>query len=213
MPVADKKWFKQTEELSTDLAKKLSTSSFGTGSLDTLESLGWEVRGSDKAGVNARQQASQAQPIPPTGCAVEGAGSSSCQQAIPRWPWRSPFRKAPRSASMEAPCPVTSCRASHSSIFFAKAGNIIFPTDWSAYKISARHPCEPSATWTKPRTPVQARNRRWHSSSSQDRRRRWTCCWTACRARPGQTSGFCRSPASFSPRCPTGGTPSAPSSC
>jgi hypothetical protein len=37
MPVANKKWFKQTEELSTDLAKKLSTSSFGIGSLDTLE--------------------------------------------------------------------------------------------------------------------------------------------------------------------------------
>jgi hypothetical protein len=42
MPVANKKWFTQTEELSTDLAKKLSTSSFGIGSLETLESLGWD---------------------------------------------------------------------------------------------------------------------------------------------------------------------------
>ena len=42
MPVATKKWFKQTEELSTDLAKKLSTSSFGIGAMDTLESLGWD---------------------------------------------------------------------------------------------------------------------------------------------------------------------------
>jgi hypothetical protein len=42
MPVANKKWFKQTSELSTDLAKKLSTSSFGIGALDTLENLGWD---------------------------------------------------------------------------------------------------------------------------------------------------------------------------
>jgi hypothetical protein len=56
MPVAAKKWFRQSEEMSTDLAKKLSTSMFGIGAMDTLESLGMgrEVLGSYQLRANTQ---------------------------------------------------------------------------------------------------------------------------------------------------------------
>jgi hypothetical protein len=141
MPVAAKKWFRQTEEMSTDLAKKLSTSSFGMGAMDTLESLGWDGKSVAAIGLeltpdNRRVKRSQflllgALSREPVGLAAnklfpEADPAITMTITIPEG---SAFRFNGGTMSSDLlPC-------ESYKIFFAKAGNIIFPTDWAANKI------------------------------------------------------------------------------
>jgi hypothetical protein len=141
MPVAAKKWFRQTEEMSTDLAKKLSTSSFGIGVMDTLESLGWDGKSVAAVGLeltpdNRRVKRSQflllgARSREPVGLAAnklfpEADPAITMTITIPEG---SAFRFNGGTMSSDLlPC-------ESYKIFFAKAGNIIFPTDWATNKI------------------------------------------------------------------------------
>ena len=141
MPVANKKWFKQTSELSTDLAKKLSTSSFGIGALDTLENLGWDGKSVAAIGLeltpdNRRVKRSQflllgALSKEPVGLAAnklfpDADPAITLSITIPEG---TAFRFNGGTMSSDLlPC-------ESYKHFFAKAGNIIFPTDWAANKI------------------------------------------------------------------------------
>ena len=141
MPVANKKWFKQTDELSTDLAKKLSTSSFGIGALDTLENLGWDGKSVAAIGLeltpdNRRVKRSQflllgALSKEPVGLAAnklfpDADPAITLSITIPEG---TAFRFNGGTMSSDLlPC-------ESYKHFFAKAGNIIFPTDWAANKI------------------------------------------------------------------------------
>jgi hypothetical protein len=166
MPVAAKKWFRQTEEMSTDLAKKLSTSSFGIGAMDTLESLGWGGKSVASVGLeltphNRRVKRSQflllgALSREPVGLAAnklfpEADPAITMTITIPEG---SAFRFNGGTMSSDLlPC-------ESYKIFFAKAGNIIFPTNWAANKIgetSMRAVCHldkasNSGTGPKPKT-------------------------------------------------------------
>jgi len=141
MLVANKKWFKQMEELSTDLAKKLSTSSFGIGSLDTLESQGWggksvAVIGLELTPNNSRVKRSQflllgALSREPVGLAanklfLDADPAITMTITIPE---STAFRFNGGTMSSDLlPC-------ESFKHFFAKAGTIIFPTNWAANKI------------------------------------------------------------------------------
>jgi hypothetical protein len=141
MPVANKKWFKQTDELSTDLAKKLSTSSFGIGALDTLENLGWDGKSVAAIGLeltpdNRRVKRSQFLLLgtlskEPVGFAAnklfpDADPAITMSITIPEG---TAFRFNGGTMSSDLlPC-------ESFKHFFAKAGNIIFPTDWAANKI------------------------------------------------------------------------------
>jgi hypothetical protein len=168
MPVAAKKWFKQTEELSTDLAKKLSTSSFGMGVMDTLESLEWDGKSVAAVGLeltpdNRRVKRSQflllgALSREPVGLAAnklfpDADPAITMMITIPEG---STFRFNGGSMSSDLlPC-------ESYKIFFAKAGNIIFPTEWAANKVgetSMRAICHldkasNSGTGPKPKTTI-----------------------------------------------------------
>jgi hypothetical protein len=168
MPVVAKKWFKQTEELSTDLAKQLSTSSFGIGVMDTLESLEWDGKSVAAVGLeltpdNRRVKRSQflllgALSREPVGLAAnklfpDADPAITMMITIPEG---STFRFNGGSMSSDLlPC-------ESYKIFFAKAGSIIFPTDWAANKVgetSMRAVCHldkasNSGTGPKPKTTI-----------------------------------------------------------
>ncbi len=90
--------------------------------------MGREVRGGDRIGADSRQQAGQMQPVPSTRSAVERAGGASRQQAIPGCGPGDYHEDGSTMSSNLLPC-------ESFKHFFAKAGNIIFPTDWAANKI------------------------------------------------------------------------------
>jgi hypothetical protein len=51
MPVALKKWFKQSGDIHTEVALKLTTNSFGAGVADVFSSLDWDGRPSATIGL------------------------------------------------------------------------------------------------------------------------------------------------------------------
>ncbi len=141
------------------------------GSLDTLESLGWDGKSVAAIGLeltpdNRRVKRSQflllgALSREPVGLAA----NKLFPDADPAITMTIPSRRVPRFASTAAPCPVTSCRASRSNISSPRPGTSFSPPTGGRTK-SARHPCELSVIWTKLQTPGPGRNRRRPSSSS-----------------------------------------------
>jgi hypothetical protein len=166
MPVGAKKGFRQSEEMITDLAKKLSMSSFSIGAMDTLESLGWDGKSVAAVGLeltpdNRRVKRSQFLLLGALSRELVGlAANKLFPEADPAItmtitiPEGSAFRINIGTMSSDLlPC-------ESYKIFFAKVGNIIFPSDWAANKIgetSMRAICHldkasNSGTGPKPKT-------------------------------------------------------------